>query len=256
MALADNLIAYWTLDEASGNAIDAHGSNDLTETSGTIDAASGKVGGARDFEAGDTEWFEIADNTDLSTGDIDFTFACWVRAETLASFPCIAQKGWSGLASADREWVLYYNTTSSRFVMEKGAGTAAVSVTASNFGAASTATGYFVVIYHDSVNDIIGISVNAGTPNTTSTSTGVNNGNRAFVLGASTVGQSLYWDGVIDEAGFWKRVLTSDERTELYNIGNGRDYAYIIGGGGGGITSPLTRSKLLTSPLIGGRLVF
>ena len=28
------------------------------------------------FEAGDTEYFVHADNADLSTGDVDFTFAC------------------------------------------------------------------------------------------------------------------------------------------------------------------------------------
>ncbi len=43
------------------------------------------------------------------------------------------------------------------------------------------------------------------------------------------------WDGLIDEVGFWKgRVLSGAERTELYNAGAGRDYAYIIAGAAAG----------------------
>lgn len=49
MAIIDNLVSYWKLDEASGNALDAHGSNTLIETSGAIAAAGGKINGARDF---------------------------------------------------------------------------------------------------------------------------------------------------------------------------------------------------------------
>jgi hypothetical protein len=35
----------------------------------------------------------------------------------------------------------------------------------------------------------------------------------------------IYTNGSIDEVGFWKRVLTADERTWLYNSGAGRTYS-------------------------------
>mgnify|MGYP001580415787 CR=1 FL=1 len=226
MALTDSLISYWPLDEASGNALDAHGANELTETGGTIASATGKVGNARDFEAGDTESFQHADNADLSTGNIDFTFAAWVNAESLADFPVISHKGWGG--SGIREWVLYYDTSAGRLtfsVSDDGDSTAGT-VQADNFGALSTGTWYHVVWWHDSVNNQLGIAVNAGTPNTFSYSAGLGDRAGTFEIGASSVDQSLYWGGLFDEVGFWKRVLTSDERTDLYNSGAGRAYSY------------------------------
>ena len=81
MALTDNLISVWEMDEASGDAIDAHGSNDLTDTN-TVAAAAGKINGARDFETGNSECFLLADNTDLSMGDIDFSITAWVQLES------------------------------------------------------------------------------------------------------------------------------------------------------------------------------
>ena len=74
-------VAYWDMDDASGNALDNVGSNDLTETSGTIASAVGKVGNARDLERGDTEHFEWADAAANSiTGDL--SIVGWINPET------------------------------------------------------------------------------------------------------------------------------------------------------------------------------
>lgn len=233
MALSDNLIAYYSLDEASGNAIDAHGSNDLTETGGTIASTTGKVGNCRDFEADDTEQFELADNAALSTGDIDFTIACWVKVEAGSGtvFPVAVSK--HSATAAQREYLLYFDTTANRFALAVYVSTSQIDVVANNFGAVSQDTWYHLVAWHDSVNDLIGISVNAGTADTTLHSGGVNDGNAAFQIGAASAA-SLHWDGLIDEVGFWKRKLTAEEITWLYNGGAGRSYADIVAGMGGG----------------------
>lgn len=226
MSLLTNLVSHWKLDEASGNALDAHGTNTLTETSGTIGSAAGKVGNARDFEAGDTEYFELSDNTDLSTGDVNFHVACWVWAETLTNFPVIAHKGWQTANDVNKEWVLFYDTTAARFTFSKMVGTTLVNAVANNFGVASVSTWYRLDAWHDADNNVIGIAVNNGTANTTATSTGVNNGNRAFQVGASS-SQGLYWDGLIDELSFYKhRVLSSAEIAVPYNSGNGLAYPW------------------------------
>lgn len=235
MALTDNLISVWEMDEASGDAVDSHGSNTLTETSGTIAATTGKINGARDFEAtGDSEYFEIADNADVSIGDTDWTISAWVYGETLASNPVIASKGWSNTPDANSEFVIYYSTSASRFRVDFR-GSSTTNVNATNHGAASAGNWYHVVAWHDSVNNIIGIAVNAGTANTFSKTDGVNDGTASFVVGSSP-SQSLYWDGLIDQVAIWRRVLTSDERTSLYNSGNG--LAYSSWGGGGGSAKP------------------
>lgn len=223
MSLLTSLVSYWKLDEASGNALDSHGANELVETSGTIASTTGKVGNCRDFEVGDTEYFEIADNAALSTGDIDFSFSLWINAETLASFPAIFGK--HGSATTNHEYALYYDTTASRltFVVTN----ASSSQTSVQWGSAlSTATWYHVVIWHDATGNVIGIAVNNGTPVTAAHTTGVRDGTQPFKLGAANTSGILYWDGLIDEVGFWKKVLSSDERTLLYNGGNGLPYPF------------------------------
>lgn len=230
MALSDSLISYWPLDEASGSALDAHGSNDLAESaSDTIDSAAGHVGGARDFELADTEYFSIADNADLSTGDIDFTIAAWVNLESLGT-RTIVSKFSTGASS--REYTLQEVGTGAsarlRFSVDSNGTAIDTAVNADTFGAVSTATWYFVVAWHDSVNNVIGISVN-DISDTAAHSAGVFDGTAAFAIGARVNADGDYFDGIIDEVGFWKRVLTSAEITELYNAGAGRDYAYIAG---------------------------
>lgn len=244
MALVDNLISYWPLDEASGNALDAHGSNDLTENgTGGIGTATGILSGARDFEVGDTDYFELADNADLSTGNIDFTMQAWVNLESKPAQDMVIMSKWG---SADpREFNLNWSVSDNKFrLIIRTPASSNVIVLASNFGIPPLATWCLLHAWHDSVNNLIGISVNAGTANTTAHSTGITDSTGAFRIG-SEVNAGRYWDGLIDEVGFWKRVLTAAERTELYNAGAGRDYAYISGGGavaptgivGGGVGS-------------------
>lgn len=245
MALTDNLISYWKLDEASGNALDAHGSNTLTETSGTIDAATGVINGGRDFESIDTEYFTCADNAGLSAGDVDFTIAAWVRRESLA-FGAIASKH-NGATIAGSEWTLVFQTSpADRFRFSVYSGSSETQVIANNFGAPVVDTWYHVVAWHDSVSNVIGISVNAGTPNTEAHTTGVNDTTAGFFIGVSGAAAGTYHDGIIDEVGFWKRVLTSDERTSLYNSGSGLAYPFSSGGS--------ARLLLTNAAYFGGKL--
>jgi hypothetical protein len=216
MAITDNLISYWKLDEASGNATDAHGSNTLNDTN-TVGAGTGKINGARDFEADNTEFFTIADNADLSTGDIDFTIQAWVNAESFGANRVIIGK-WGG--GSQREYMLIYFTSTQRFGFQaSNDGSASTTVSANNLGTPSTGTWYHIVCWHDSVNDQIGIAVNNGTPNTAAHSTGVRDGTAPFRIGDRSE-SSLPWDGLI---------LSSQDRTDLYNAGNGLAYPFTTG---------------------------
>ena len=222
-----NLKAWWPLDEASGNAIDAHGSNDLTDTN-TVGVATGKVGDARDFELANTEYFTIADNTDLSTGDIDFSVGAWVYAESLTGDAQILSK-WTN-AGNQREYSLMYiaSTGNFRFRVSSDGTTAGVTAkSATNFGTISTGVWYFVVGWHDAANNVIGISVNNSTAETAAHTTGVFNGTSAFEMGTRSAAD--LWDGIIDESFMTKEALTSSHRDWLYNGGNGRSYANISG---------------------------
>lgn len=231
MAVITSLVGYWPMDESSGSALDSHGSNSLDDH-GSTGTATGKVGNARDLEADNFNYFSHADTADLSVGDIDFTVACWVNFESFdVLFPALIAK--SDPDSAQYGYMVLYNTTRNRFVIE-ASGTANGStdqeLDADTFGAASFATWYFVVAWHDSVNNQLGIAINGGTADVVSYTAGVFDSSARFTVGARDLvgdpGQRL--DGLIDEVGFWKKVLTSAERTWLYNSGNGRSYAEIV----------------------------
>ncbi len=222
MPLSDNLISYYSCDEASGNLLDSHGSNDLTETSGTIGATTGKISGARDLELGDSEYFEAASNAELQTGDIDFSFLIWVNPESFSDFAVVAGKG-------NSEWYLNFSSGADnakpRFVIKNsGGGTAQWGSSLSSATWAMLAGGY------SATANEVWISVNAGTPVTTSDPTGPTADATRFTIGEYPPLAGIYFDGLIDEAGFWKRDIRAD-LAELYNGGSGRDYAYITGGG-------------------------
>lgn len=233
MALIDSLIAYWPLDEENGgDALDVFGDNNLT-LNGASASVAGLISGARDFEIDSAGFFERADNAALSTGDITFSFAIWVKLESKpAAIMGIAGKGGGTGGADDNEWGLYWNNSTDRFTFGVYDGVSSSgSIAADTFGAPSTGTWYLLIVEHNATANTITIQVNNGTIDSASYSSGSNDSANSFKLGIFA-GSSRYWDGLMEGAGFWKRALTTDERTELYNAGAGRTWAHISGTAG------------------------
>jgi hypothetical protein len=252
MALTDNLLAYWDLSESSGNPrLDSVGANDLSDNNGIATGTGpGGSGVAADLEASSFEYLQTAgDHADISCGDTDFTINLWVNFETGGAFKIVATKGYG--YTTNYEWSLFTDTNSKlQFSVNSGAATTgAVSTTGA---AVSTATWYMVTMWHDSVagSNNIGIAVNAGTADTATHLTGVNDGTRALELGR-TEGGALYFDGKLAYVGMWRRVLSGAERTSLYNSGAGLNYAGLSGGGG----ATVARQRLVNGGLVRGRLI-
>jgi hypothetical protein len=224
MALTDNLVSYWKLDESSGVRADSHGSNNLTDNN-TVGVAAGKINNAAQFVAANSEYLSHSSNSDLTTGDIDFTLQAWVYLDTKTVLRPFVAKYEFG---AEKEFVLHYNVVDDYFsllVRDTLGNTGFVNAT--NLGSPSTGTWYCIHAWHDSVNDQLGIAVNAGTANLNSHTDGVSTSTTAeWQLGHIVGGDATYMDGRIDEVGFWKRVLTSGERSQLYNSGNGLAYPF------------------------------
>jgi hypothetical protein len=235
--LTTSLIAYWELGEASGNRADSHGSNTLADNN-TVTQAAGKVGNAADFERDNTEYLSIADNAALSTGDIDVTMCAWVYFESLAMGAGQIRQIISKEGASDGEYYLFYDSTADRLTFTVYGAAAYGSGAGVSWGSAPSATTwYFVCGWHDATANTITIQVDNGTPLSTSHAAGIFDSNGAFRLGLNSAAQSM--DGLIDQVGFWKRVLTSDERSFLYNSGNGRSYADVVTGLPAGAFRPL-----------------
>lgn len=215
--LNNGITAYWKLDETSDGSgpvtrVDS-GPNgqDLTDNN-TVASAAGKINLAADLVSVNDESLSRADSPTMSTGDISFTFCAWVKYNIKNRY--ILAK--TDNATGD-EYGLDMTGDQWRFWIANGA-TYKVATTT---GTWSTNTWYMIVGWHDASANTVNIQVNNGSVFSTDTAgTAPDSGGSTFRLGQyRTV---VPFDGLIDEVAFWKRVLTDDERTELYKLGDGK----------------------------------
>ena len=224
-SLLTNLVSWWSLDETSGTRYDSHGSNDLTDNA-TVTYAAGKQGNAAEFVNANAEYLDRATTAALKGPAAgDFTIALWVYLGTAADLRGIIDYGYG--ASAGQ-----YNY---RLRRRGASGVGYLSWLVPNSGSEVKAdttdpvfltesSWYFVIADYDSTADLIGISLNNGTRDTASVTTPNDVGSSpTFRIGAEKfAGRS--WDGLIDEVAYWSRLLTTDEKTSLYNSGSGIAY--------------------------------
>lgn len=234
------------MDEASGNAIDDVGSHDFAEVGGTLDAASGLFGGARDFELADTEGLELADHTDFRIDDTAYTMWSWINIESLsAADACVINKG-NGPSDDHSYFVtLRHLTGKVEFAV----------FDAANFGGGSTATSTgtlqagwnLVIVKHDPTADVIGVSLNGAAFDTDAHSTGIYSGAESIKIGWDGFGDD--YDGLMDETGFIKGYAFSDaDASELWNSGAGVAFADWDAGGGGGFRSRIAGGLVVVAP--------
>ena len=183
------------------------------------------MGNAGQFVHANDESLSITDNASLSTGDIDFTFACWIYWDDIDNGGFNQGIATKGLGSGEGEWYLYMSASDDKlkFVIDaNGNQTGLTSV--SSPSTVSAGQWSFVVCWHDSVNDTVNIQIDNGTVQSTATG-GSAPSDRAgvFQIGRwAATGEG--WNGRIDEAAFWKKILTTQERSNLYNSGAGNTY--------------------------------
>jgi len=209
--LTDGLVAHWRLEEASGARNDSKGATLLNDNKGVTQGA-GRIGQAARFAAAAGQSLSAADNAELSTGDLDFTGSLWVRFETLGRYQHLMTKG--------GEYDLYLDGIEGNrlkfLVHYAGGGRAAISGES-----LSAEVWHHVLFWHDSANDLVGLSVDGGPPLTAQTAGAPADTPGLFRLGDN--GWNNYLDGRLDEVSLWKRLLTPAERAALWNGGAGVD---------------------------------
>lgn len=209
-ALLTSLESYWKLDEASGTRNDSHGANHLTDNN-TVTSAAGIIGNAAQYTSGNNESLSHVDNASLSIGDIDFTFSFWVNITDVVVGLIQKDNGASGGIAS------YYNGAGGIvFYVKCVSGTITNSTVFTTFSAWT-----HVRLYHDSTADLIGTSINNAAPTTLTT------GGSPIITSAAAleIGYASS-TGLIDEFGFWKRLLTPTECTAIYNGGAGLTYPF------------------------------
>ncbi len=211
----------WSLTEdpaGGGTFADSSGnSNTLTlvDADGDSATASGVRGKGYAFE-GDGDYAWIADNASLSTGDVDFTVGAWVKLDGISAVQNLVSK-WD--ADPNNEFNLTFENTNQTMRWDvSNDGTARQWLRSSTFGTVSSGTWYFVLGWHDSINNQIGICVNNVCDSQAHT-TGVADTASIFTVGQAVSNPTEDLEGTIDEVFFTKEVLTSTQRTRLYKDG-------------------------------------
>lgn len=227
--LVDSLTAYWKLGEATAaTRLDSVGTSHLTPLGGANPGPSqttGIIGNAAQFTNANAEYLNIADNPALSCGNIDFSFSMWVYLDSDTATRGIIAKG-TGDAAATLEYRLLYNSVQDRFNFAVSDGATLTTVGSSTFGPLTTATWYHIAVWHDSVNNVLGIRINDSATDTIAHTVGCQDGAGAFKIGTSGA-ITNFMDGRVDEVGFWKKVLSAAEITALYNGGFGQTWNFL-----------------------------
>jgi len=220
MALTDNLVSYWKLDESSGNAADSVGSNTLTNNNSTA-YATGKINNGADFENSSSQYLSIADGTQSGldiTGDLSISF--WWKPESHTGFTWLVSKYL--IAGNQRSYGVYYDTGNTLYFVFSNNGTA-TSGAGYSF-TPSDGTWYHIVIAYNS-SGVQTIYVNGSSIGTTSSlATSIFNSSADFWVGGGNNDPDV--DGVIDEVGIWSRTLTEVEVGQLYNLTSGLQYPF------------------------------
>lgn len=207
--LNNDLVSYWKLDEASGTRADSVGSNHLTDNN-TVGSTTGILNSCADFVAASSERLSIADNATLRPATFSFSF--WYKTSTSDRFALSKISGNSGYDAG--------LTTAGNLFIRIGTGSAVPLVTdviTTHNGnwhhCVGTYDGTTYRLYRDGVQRATG---------THAYSSAIS---QPFYLGVRN-NLSDYWNGQIDEVGFWSRHLTADEVTELYNSSSGKAYPF------------------------------
>lgn len=216
--LSDSLVAYWSMDETSGSRADVVGSNDLSDNN-TVGSTSGKISNAAALVSANSEWLSLPDNADMSLANESISFAGWLYPQNVSGFQVVFSRDNCDSPCNARDYLVYISSNKINAFVFNGSTSQICGVSQS----ITQNAWQFYVFTFDSATDACSSSINDGTVSTNNESSpGGNTSNSAitFGIGARPDG-SGYFDGYIDEFGFWKKKLTSGEITTLFNSNAG-----------------------------------
>lgn len=227
MALTDNLVAYWKLDESSGNASDSSGNSKTLTNVNTVSYSSAKINNGADFGSSNTnKRLSINDDLGIDGGNISISFWVKMNTEISSGFITLIQHGGVSSYVNDTVWYDYGGGTRKLSFFRQRQN---VNGTKIDYNITlGTDNWYHIVYTYDGTNlrGYINGSLVAG-PTSAS-----GNGNAGtidcFNVGALYAygGYEKFSSAKIDEVGVWSRALSSTEVSTLYNSGNGLQYPF------------------------------
>jgi len=231
-SLVDNLVSYWNFDtNSSANLLDvATGNYNGTGINGAV-RVSGLIGNAWELNLGNPlQYINLSDPSALQPSE-NLSISLWINASTAISSTGefifrkrndgyligIGAGSGGGVASGFAEiTALVINSTGNAYVTSPGL-------------AYNDSAWHNVVLTRNMTT--LSLYMDGVLVNSTATS-----GSISYVPGAIVFGRDgnsgtagYYFNGTLDEAGFWDRSLEQNEITTLYNGGNGNSYPFGVG---------------------------
>lgn len=224
--LLNGLVHVWKFDETGTSTsdlrMDSVGSDDLTPTATVMTPSAGKSELSYTND-GSARYLNVDSESLRNLPDSSFTFSVWINLNTINSnSPIFAS--WNAFQN-DRGYLLLYSASFGLRWIASSDGT--VFVDAIN-NTISANTWHHVVCWFDKVEGKIKMSVNNDTEITRDVSI-IHASSYPFLVGAFLPGSGTmtdYLNGQIDEFYCWNRVITPEERSELYNTGAGKFYPF------------------------------
>ncbi len=219
--LTDGLLAYWKLDETSGNAADSHSTNTGTSSNITY-TATGKIGRCYTFN-GTTSQVSFG-NVLKPTGAL--SISAWIKTTSATEqhvLDCLAYAtGYEGYGT-----IIYNDGSSGLMLGNNTAGLLDVSYNpvATNLVDGAwhhvvwTWNGTTAYMYHDVTNKSAGDAWS---------NTIVYNASNALYLGVKGDGSSNRFTGDIDEVAIYNRAISDAEVAALNNNGAGLGYPFYV----------------------------
>lgn len=220
-ALRAAAVAYWKMDEASGqNLTDSTGrGNTLTEIGGAVDSVTGLVGNAKNF-IGDGHYFKRADTADLRFLN-SWALSCIINLNTITASRYIVTKEDGDLGPVECEF--YVGNSAGRIsgYCDEVDFSGSIAITSSTIQ--SIDTWYSIVLQYNDATKTMSLfinNVNRGeitelgfTPATKDV---------PFLVGIWADEATLPLNAKLQHLAKYSRVLTTDEIGYLYNSGAGR----------------------------------
>jgi len=217
-----DLKAWWQLDEVNGNAIDSHGTNDLTDNGTVGSVVDGTMGRVRDLDDGIPEFFSIADNADISMGDTDWTLGLFMYPDDDTTADILDK-----YSAANNGPTVFYNGAGGqdRCYFNLYVGGVAKGAAATPVNSIQATTWSLLTIYHSATANEVGASVNGGAYVTGATTAAAVDGD-AFGIGRRVTAGDPF-DGRVFMGFKYDKILTEDNALWLYNGGVGRQYSEV-----------------------------
>lgn len=225
MALTDNILAYWKMDESIDNArSDSTGNGyDLQETNDYVDYEEGVINDAATFGGFYQGWLTYTDDgfgDQIPINKSNFSFACWFKPYDLSEDKTIAGQ-WDG--GYEYSWILRFdgdghlqvigNTSTGEYHFHFLS--ANINLNTDNwYHCAFTYDGNDLKLYVNS--QLVGVTTIGGSLTNTIP--------QPLVIGSHE--QDNLFNGSIDEVGIWNRALSQEDIFNLYYRRDGNSYPF------------------------------